>query len=55
METIAKLTPQAHALMGYDALLNLGGGLVQVLPDVGILLGFAALGFVIASLRFKFE
>ena len=55
METISKFTPQAHALMGYDSLLNEGGSLVQVLPQALILLGFAALGLAIGAMRFKFE
>jgi ABC-2 type transport system permease protein len=55
MEVVSNFTPQAHALMGYDILLNEGGGLVQALPQALILLGFAALGFAVASARFKFE
>ncbi len=55
LETISKLTPQAHALMGYDILLNEGGSLDQVLVHALILLGFAALGLAVASVRFKFE
>ncbi len=55
VETLSKLTPQAHALLGYDALLNQGAGLVEVLPEVGILCGFALVFLVIASLRFKYE
>jgi ABC-2 type transport system permease protein len=55
MQTISLLTPQSHALMGYDILLNQGGTIAQVLPQVLILLGFAAAGFLIASWRFKFE
>ena len=55
IEILSKLTPQSHALLGYDALLNQGAGLVDVLPQVGILLGFALVFLVIASLRFKYE
>jgi ABC-2 type transport system permease protein len=55
MEIISKLTPQAHALMGYDILLNEAGGAVQVLPQALVLLGFALVTFLIASKRFRFE
>lgn len=55
LETISKLTPQAHSLMGYDLLLNQGAGLVEVLPQALILFGFAAVFFLIASWRFRFE
>jgi ABC-2 type transport system permease protein len=55
METIAKLTPQAHALMGYDQLLIGGAGLLAVLPQVGILCGFGLVFLLLAAWRFRFE
>jgi ABC-2 type transport system permease protein len=55
METISKLTPHAHALNGYDMLMIGGKGLVDVLPEIGILLGFALVFMLIASWRFRFE
>lgn len=55
VEIFSKLTPQAHALMGYDLLLNQDAALVEVLPEVGILLGFALLFLLLATWRFKFE
>ncbi len=54
METLSKLTPHAHALLGYDALLN-GAGLAEALPQVAILFGFGLVFLVIASLRFRYE
>jgi len=51
---ISKLTPQAHALEGYRVLLVEGGGLMDVLPQIGILLGMGILFFLIARWRFKF-
>lgn len=55
METISKLTPHAHALNGYDMLMIGGKGLVDVLPEIGILLGFALVFMLIASWRFRYE
>ena len=55
MEVISKLTPHAHALSGYDALMINGKGLVDILPEAGILLGMALVFMLIASWRFRFE
>lgn len=52
---ISKLTPQAHALNGYDLLLVQDASLVEVLPEVGILLGFALLFLLLATWKFRFE
>jgi ABC-2 type transport system permease protein len=55
VQIISRLTPHAHALMAYGKLLNEGAGVVQILPQVGILLAFSAAFFVIAVWRFRFE
>lgn len=55
LETLSKFTPQAHALNGYDMLLVGGKGLVDVLPEAGILLAFALVFMLIASWRFRYE
>jgi ABC-2 type transport system permease protein len=55
LEMVAKLTPHAHALIGYDALMVSGKGLLYVLPQVGILCLFALVFFLIAIWRFKFD
>jgi ABC-2 type transport system permease protein len=55
METISKLTPHAHALIAYDALLVQSKGLADVLPEVGILLGFALVFLLVAAWRFRYE
>lgn len=53
MRTIAHLTPHAWAIDAfYDLLLN-GSGIARVLPDVGVLLLFAAAIVTVASLRFR--
>jgi ABC-2 type transport system permease protein len=54
-QIISRLTPHAHALMAYGKLLNEGAGVVEVLPQVGILLAFSAAFFGIAVWRFRFE
>jgi ABC-2 type transport system permease protein len=53
--TLTQLTPHGHALDGYMKLMAEGGSLVDVLPNVGVLLAFAAAFFVVAMWRFKFE
>ena len=55
IQTISLLVPHSHALIGYDLLLNLGGGFIDVLPQAGILLAFALVFFLIAAWRFKFD
>lgn len=55
MEFISRLTPHAHALLGFDLLLNGKAGVLEILPEVGILMGFAAFFFLIAVWRFRFE
>ena len=52
---ISRMTPQAHALESFRRLMIEGYGLVDVLPQIAILLGMAALFFAIAIWRFKFE
>ena len=42
MGLLARLTPHAHAVMGYVKLMTEGVGLAGVLPNVGVLLGMAA-------------
>jgi ABC-2 type transport system permease protein len=55
IELVSKLTPQAHALLAFDTLLNQGGGVIEALPQALILLGFAAVFFVVAAWRFRYE
>ena len=51
---ISRLTPHAHAIMGFMSLFD-GADVVAVLPQVGILAGMGVVFFVIAMWRFKFE
>jgi ABC-type multidrug transport system permease subunit len=55
LRTISYLVPHSWALAGYQNLLVRGQGLEQVLPQVAVLLLFAALFFLIAIRRFDFE
>jgi len=55
MGLISNLTPHAHALDGFYRLMAEKQSLTQVLPQVGILLLFAAVFFAVAVRRFKFE
>jgi ABC-2 type transport system permease protein len=55
MQTIAKLTPHAWALTAYQNILVRGYGTLDVLPQVGVLLGFAAVFFGVALWRFRWE
>lgn len=55
LTTISKFVPQSHAVGAYKAVLVQGGGLMDVLPALGILLGFSALFFAIGLWRFDFD
>jgi ABC-2 type transport system permease protein len=52
---ISRLTPHAHALEGYQRLMNEGAGLLDILPQVAILFGMTLIFFVVAMWRFRFE
>ncbi len=52
---LARVTPHAHAIMGYLKMINEGAGLVGVMPNVGVLLGMALVFFGVAVWRFRFE
>lgn len=51
---ISRLTPHAHALMGYLDLF-FGGTLADVLPQIGVLLLMGVVMFAVAVRRFQFE
>lgn len=55
MKTLSLFTPHAWALAGYHDVIIRGLGLKDVLPETGILLGFAALFFACALWRFRFN
>jgi ABC-2 type transport system permease protein len=55
MATLSKLTPNAWAIEGYMRVMADGWTLAQVAPNILILFGFAAVFFVLAVWRFKFD
>jgi ABC-2 type transport system permease protein len=52
---MSQLTPHAHAFDGYLKLMLEGAGLVDILPNIVALLGFAVVFFLAAMWRFKFD
>ncbi len=52
---ISQLTPHAHAIEGYIKLMLNGAGLMDILPNILALFGFAVLFFVLAMWRFKYD
>ena len=55
LHVLSLFTPHAHALEGFLKLTTQGAGVVEVLPQAGLLLGVAAMFFSVAVWRFKFE
>jgi ABC-2 type transport system permease protein len=55
MGTLANLTPHAHALEGYYSLMAEDATLISVLPQMGIVLAFGLVFFLVAVWRFKYE
>jgi ABC-2 type transport system permease protein len=55
VQNAAKALPTTWAMQGMLDIVSRGGGLTAVLPEAGVLLGFAALFFVVGVLRFRYE
>ncbi|MEA2008449.1 MAG: ABC transporter permease [Chloroflexota bacterium] len=55
MQTLAKISPHYWALAGYQDVIVRGLGAGDVLPEVGILLGFTVVFFGFAVWKFEFE
>ncbi|MGH2704861.1 MAG: ABC transporter permease [Actinomycetota bacterium] len=53
MRRIAHLTPHAWALDGFARLMGRGGTAADVLPQIGVLLGFAAVLLGVATILFR--
>ncbi len=53
MKTIAHATPHAWALDGFAELLRRNGTVVDILPELGVLAGYAAILLALASWRLK--
>ncbi len=54
MGFLAKLTPHGHAVKGFYSLMTENATIVQILPQVLILLGMSAIFYLVARWRFKF-
>ena len=55
VQNIVKVLPTTWAMQGMLDLVLRGGGLVDILPEAGVLLGFAGIFFVTGVMRFKYE
>ena len=55
VQNIVKILPTTWAMQGLLDLVLRGRGLVDILPEAGVLLGFAAVFFAIGVIRFRYE
>lgn len=55
MQDLARITPHFWAITGYQDVLVRGLGLFDVMPESGVLFGFAAIFFGVALWRFRFN
>jgi ABC-2 type transport system permease protein len=55
VQTIVKVLPTTWAMQGMLDLVLRGGGLRDILPEAGVLLGFAVLFFSVGVWRFRYE
>ena len=55
IQNAVKVLPTTWAMQGMLDLVLRGRGLVDILPEAGVLLGFAAIFFSVGVLRFKYE
>lgn len=55
VQSVVKILPTTWAMQGLLDLVLRGGGLVDILPEAGVLLAFAAVFFSIGVIRFRYE
>jgi ABC-2 type transport system permease protein len=55
IQNAVKILPTTWAMQGLLDLVLRGGGLMDILPEAGVLLGFAVLFFSVGVWRFRFE
>jgi ABC-2 type transport system permease protein len=55
VQTVVKVLPTTWAMQGMLDLLLRGQGVSAILPEAGVLMGFAAVFFAIGILRFRYE
>jgi ABC-2 type transport system permease protein len=52
---ISNLTPHAHAIQAYQGIMSFGYSLLEAMPHILVLFGFAIVFFLLALWRFEFE
>ena len=55
IQNAVKILPTTWAMQGMLDLVLRGGGLMDILPEAGVLLGFATLFFSVGVMRFRYE
>ena len=55
LQKLSRFIPHTWAMQGFQDVLVRGYGLVEILPEAGILLGFALAFFLIGVWRFRFD
>ncbi|HSQ39532.1 MAG TPA: ABC transporter permease [Anaerolineales bacterium] len=55
IQNAVKILPTTWAMQGLLDLVSRGKGLVDILPEAGVLLGFAAVFFTVGVIRFRYE
>lgn len=55
VQNMVKILPTTWAMQGMLDLVLRGKGLMDILPEAGVLLGFAAIFFTVGVLRFRYE
>lgn len=55
VQNMVKILPTTWAMQGMLDLVLRGKGLMDILPEAGVLLGFAAVFFTVGVLRFRYE
>ncbi len=55
IQNVVKILPTTWAMQGLLDLVLRGRGLVDILPEAGVLLGFATIFFAIGVMRFRYE
>jgi ABC-2 type transport system permease protein len=55
VQNIVKILPTTWAMEGLLDLVLRNGGVMDILPEAGVLLGFAALFFAVGVMRFRYE
>jgi len=55
LRLLSRVTPHAWALAGYHDVMIRGRSILEILPECGVLAGFAVLFFAVALWRFRFD